>query len=275
MPCVHANVMVKNEGLILKEILPIWRNYPIDTFVFLNDGSDDDTVEVINETLGSRAVVLDRPLDKFHEAKNRSKMLEYSRTKSDFVICIDADELLTVNMITHWEEVLKACSSFDLKMYWFNNVYDLSKIRQDPAYISNFRTFILNTRTCGEFDLTGERYHTPRTPDNNLPVVGTKDVGVLHLQALNVNHYALKQLWYKHFEFVNYKYTASEINQRYDHVVNNMNFCEVSIPENMVAGLKFNAAIFDEISEKKGYKEYITSNLNPDLLTFGKEFLGT
>jgi hypothetical protein len=201
-------------------------------------------------------------------------MLEYSRAKSDFVICIDADELLTVNMITHWEEVLKACSSFDLKMYWFNNVYDLSKIRQDPAYISNFRTFILNTRTCGEFDLTGERYHTPRTPDNNLPVVGTKDVGVLHLQALNVNHYALKQLWYKHFEFVNYKYTASEINQRYDHVVNNLNFCEVSIPENMVTGIKFNTSIFDEISEKKGYKEYITSNLNPDLLTFGKEFLG-
>ena len=273
MPVVHANVMVKNEGLILREVLPIWKNYPIDSFVFLNDGSEDDTAEVINEILGSRAVILERPLEKFHEAKNRAKMLEYSRNKSDFVISIDADELLTTNMIQHWDQIMKTCQDFDLKMYWFNNVFDISTIRQDPAYVSNFRTFILNTKTCGEFDLSGERYHTPRTPNNNLQVVGTKDIGVLHLQALNVKHYVLKQLWYKHYEFVNYGYSASEINQRYDPVVNHLNFCEVSIPSQLVQGIKIDSSVFDKISEKKRYKEYIISNLNNDLLTFGKEFL--
>ena len=126
MPVVHANVMVKNEGLILREVLPIWKNYPIDSFVFLNDGSEDDTAEVINEILGSRAVILERPLEKFHEAKNRAKMLEYSRNKSDFVISIDADELLTTNMIQHWDQIMKTCQDFDLKMYWFNNVFDIS-----------------------------------------------------------------------------------------------------------------------------------------------------
>lgn len=273
MPVVHANVMVKNEGLILREVLPIWKDYPIDRFVFLNDGSDDDTADVIHEFLGSRAVVLDRPLEKFHEAKNRAKMLEHSRDKSDFVISIDADELLTSNMLLHWDQILKVCQNFDLKMYWFNSVFNVSTIRQDPSYVSNFRTFILNTKTCGNFDLSGERYHTPRTPSNNLQPVGTKDFGILHLQALNVKHYALKQLWYKHYEFINYGYSASEINQKYDPVVNYLNFCETSIPEHLVAGISIDSLVFDKISEKKGYKDYIISNLNVDLLTFGKEFL--
>lgn len=273
MPIVHANVMVKNEGILLREVLPIWKNYPIDSFVFLNDGSDDDTVDVIQEILGSRAIVLDRPLQKFHEAQNRARMLEYSRHKCDFVISIDADELLTSNMIQHWDQVMNVCREADLKMYWFNTVHELSKIRQDPAYISNFRTFILNTKTCGEFDLLGERYHTPRTPNNNLPSVGTKDLGVIHLQAINVKHYALKQLWYKHYEFVNYGYSAQEINQRYDHVVNRLNFCETSIQQKLIDGIKFDKSIFDKISEKKSYRDYIISNLNNDLMTFGREFL--
>jgi len=273
MSVVHANVMVKNEGLLLREVIPVWKNYPIDRFVFLDDGSDDDTVEVIHEMLGSRAVVLKRPFEKFHEAQNRSKMLEYSRDKSDFVISIDADELLTSNLVDNWDQVMKVCQNFDLKMYWFNSVFDISKIRQDPAYVSNFRTFILNTKTCGNFDLSGERYHTPRTPGNNLQPVGTKDLGVLHLQALNVKHYALKQLWYKHYEFKNYGYSAPEINQKYDPVVNYLNFCEASIPDHMIKGISIDSTIFDKISEKKSYRDYIISNMNVDLVTFGKEFL--
>ncbi len=271
MPVVHANVMVKNEAVILKKVLPIWEQYPIETFVFLNDGSEDDTVSVIQEKLGKRAVVLDRPFNKFHEAHNRAKMLDYSREKSDFVICIDADELLTSNTVRHWNEIFNLCNDIDLQMYWFNSVFDLSKFRQDPAYVSNFRTFVLNTKKCGNFDLSGERYHTPRTPRTNLPARATQDIGVLHLQALNVNHYALKQLWYKHYEFVNYGYSADEINRRYDHVVNNLKFNEASIPPHMIEGLLFDPSVFDEISEQKGYRDYITRNLNRDLVTFGKD----
>jgi len=243
--------MVKNEAIILRKILPIWEQYPIETFVFLNDGSEDDTVGVIQEKLGSRAVVLDRPFDKFHEAHNRAKMLDYSREKSDFVICIDADELLTSNVIRHWDEIFNLCNDIDLQMYWFNSVFDLSKFRQDPAYVSNFRTFILNTKKCGNFNLSGERYHTPRTPSTNLPARATQDIGVLHLQALNVN--------------------PGEINRRYDHVVNNLQFNEASIPPHMIEGISFDPSIFDEISEQKGYRDYITRNLNRDLVTFGKD----
>ena len=45
---VHANIMVKRR-ILLKQILPIWKDYPIDEFVFYNDLSTDSTVEVIKD----------------------------------------------------------------------------------------------------------------------------------------------------------------------------------------------------------------------------------
>ena len=58
---IHANIMVKNEGILLKEVLPIWKEYPIDKFVFYDDLSTDDTVDVIVELLGSKAHILNNP----------------------------------------------------------------------------------------------------------------------------------------------------------------------------------------------------------------------
>ena len=47
----HGNIMVKNEEILLNELLPIWKTYPLDKFVFYNDNSVDQTVEVINDIL--------------------------------------------------------------------------------------------------------------------------------------------------------------------------------------------------------------------------------
>ena len=55
---VYANIMTKNEELLLNELLPIWNNYPVEKFIFYNDNSTDGSVNLIKSYLGDRAVIL-------------------------------------------------------------------------------------------------------------------------------------------------------------------------------------------------------------------------
>lgn len=276
MSKLHFNTMVRDEEDLLAALLPIWKEYPIDKFVFYDDGSTDSTVEVIKSFLPeSRRVILnDGRGDNFSESHNRSRMFEYSRGEADFVFSIDADELLSSNILTNIEDLLKACSMYDLKLYWYNVVDGtLSKMRQDPAYRNNFRTFILPVKSCGTFDLSQWKYHTPRTPPVNLPQGAIDVLGVIHLQAINRRYYALKQLWYKHHELVKYGHSVEEINSRYDPVVNGMDFQAVPTPENIINGISFDASIYDNVAKKKGYLDFILKHYNERLVTFGQEYV--
>lgn len=276
---VHANVMVKNEELLLKQILPIWKDYPIDEFVFYNDLSTDSTVEVIKEILGDKATVLENKEQIiFNESHNRSMMLEHSREAgADYVICIDADELMSASMLDNFGTVLSANSKVDIRYFWYNVVGgDLKNYRQDPSYVENYRTFVLPMKHTGKFDMSQWKYHTPRTPPVNLPKVKAKKVGFLHLQSMNERFYALKQLWYKHFELVNYNHSVELINSRYDSVVNGLDFNAQPTPEDIISGIELPSQInesFDEMEKTKGYKEFIKENYNEGLVTFGKKYL--
>jgi hypothetical protein len=273
---IYFNTMVKNEGILLDSILPIWKLYPVDKFIFYNDNSNDDTVEVIKKHLQKdRFEILNDNLQKFHEAYHRSKMLEYSRDQNaDFVFAIDSDELLSDNLVTDYKIILKEFDKFDIWLYWYNVVENsLQKIRQDPLYKENYRSFILPVQKTEKFNLNLWKYHTPRVPNVNLNKIGTKDYGVIHLQAINERFYALKQLWYKHYEFKEYKHDINQINLGYDPVVNNLNFMSVKTPSTIIGNLNFDSKIFDEIEKVKKYKQYIIEHNVPELVTFGKNYL--
>jgi len=272
---VHFNTMVKNEGILLDSILPIWKNYPIDKFVFLDDNSTDNTVEIIKKHLEeNRYKIINDKSGKFHEARNRARMLQYSRIdEADFVISIDSDELLSSNLSKELKQFLETYDSYDTWLYWYNVVDCLEKTRNDPFYQNSFRSFVLPLKNTGEFDLNQWKYHTPRVPIVDLPKKFTKEYGIIHLQSINKKFYALKQLWYKHHEYVEYKHSQHEINERYDVVVNNLNFLEVKTPPEIIDGINFDASVFDKILEIKQYKKFILENYNEELVTFGKEFL--
>jgi len=273
---IHFNTMVKNEEDLLSVVLPIWREYPVDKFVFYDDNSTDNTLGVVSQFLEKdRFVILNDRLERFSESHNRSCMLEYSREdKADFVFSIDADEILSANLLDHWDDVLGAFDTHNLMIYWFNVVEGTTKrMRQDPAYKNNYRSFILPLRHTGAFDLSLWKYHTPRVPPINLPPVITDRIGVIHLQSINTRFYALKQLWYKHHEWVVYNHREEDINQKYDGVVNNLIFNSVDTPEDIIAGIEVDPKIYDAVLEKKGYLDFIHQNYNEKLITFGKEFL--
>ena len=205
-------------------------------------------------------------------------MLEYSREdQADYTISIDADELISNSILTKFDEVIKLNSQYDIQYYWYNVVKGtLKKYRHDPLYVNNYRTFILPMKNTAKFDLSQWKYHTPRTPVVNLPKVPIKDLGFIHLQSLNERFYALKQLWYKHFEYTNYGHSVAYINQRYDPVVNELRFCEKDTPSEVIENIKLESTIndaFDKIASLKGYKEYILKHYNEELVTFGQRYI--
>ena len=204
---VDANVQVKNEALLLEQVLPEWDSYPIDHFVF-------------------------------------------------------------------YDWIMSQALDHKLMAFQWNVVGDLGHYRCDPSYYSNYRDFIFPVEHTDKFDRTLWRYHSPRTPNINAPV-GTlhDDQGFVHLQALNVRFYALKQLWYKTFEYLHYDKTVDDINAAYDPVVNGLDFCSRDMPAHILSLDTFDSGVFDRISKERGYVDYILEYSVPELITFGEEYL--
>lgn len=273
---IYFNTMLKNEEDLLKEVLPIWINYPIDKFIFYDDNSNDNSIEIIKSIIPrERYVILNDKLDHFNESHNRNRMLQFSREeKCDFVFSIDCDELLSSNLLKDINDVLKIYEKTNLYLFWYNVVNNsLGFYRNDPSYANNYRSFILPLKKTKNFDLNLFKYHTPRVPEIDLPVSGTKEYGVIHLQAINLKYYAIKQLWYKHYEYVTWGHEIDFINKRYDPVVNNLDFQPAITPKEIIDGINFNHNVYKNLEVKKGYSKFIEDNLQKDLITFGENFI--
>ena len=268
--------MVKNEEVMLSHVLPIWKNYPVDYFIFYDDNSTDNTNNIIYDLLPKeKVIILNDKLERFNEGYQRQKMIDESRNLGiDYVICLDADELLSSNIVNNFSSFIKNYETTDLYLYWYNVVNDtLSEHRTDPLYENNYRCFVLPLKHTGNLDVNLWQYHTPRTPNVNLPRSYTKEYGILHLQSSNKKYYALKQLWYKHYEHLNYGHGFDYINQRYDPVVNNLNFNEKITPFEIFKGINIDLSFMDGLEKTKGYIDYVKENYKEELITFGKEYI--
>lgn len=273
---VVFNTMFKNETVLLDAVLPIWIKYPIDLFIFYDDNSTDDSLSVIEKYLPKdRFIIINDKLPFFNESYHRQKMIDVSiENNADIILSIDVDELLTSTIVAEFDVFLNFYKKYDMRLFWYNVCNDsLKYYRNDPAYQNNYRTFVLPTRNIGRLDANDWKYHTPRTPTVTLPNIITKKYGVIHLQAINKKYYAIKQLWYKHYEFIKYGHTVEFINSRYDYVVNQLNFKDTEIDQKLIDGIVFDESIFNNLAVEKGYLKFIHEHYNEKLITFGKEFL--
>lgn len=270
------NTMFKNEERLFSEILKTWITYPIDLFVFYDDNSTDSSIDVIKKFIPSnRFIIINDKLDKFNESYQRQRMIDVSKEHGvDIVFSIDCDELLTSNIIKNWTAFLEVYNTTDAQLYWFNCVNDsLEKYRTDPQYKNNYRSFVLPLKHTGRLNPNDWKYHTPRTPYINLPKVMSNQCGVIHLQAVNRRFYAIKQLWYKHYEYLNYGHTVEFINSRYDVVVNNLNFEEKDMDKKLIENINFDISVFDNLEKDKGYLDFIHKHYNKSLVTFGEQYI--
>lgn len=284
---IHINTQVKNEGILLEHVLPFWLDYPVDRFVFYDDSSTDDSVDVIYDFFGDECEIfrgndinVPHMSKTYNEAHMRNSMFEYSKSQNaDLVIFLDADELMSKSMVENFGPIAEAALKHRLYFYWYNVVGSIDKIRQDPQYVNNFKDFMIHPPYAQPYDLDKSQpklkamHHTPRVPFSSLPVLQVPlDYGFIHLQAINIKFYVLKQLFYKVFEYKEYGRSPSEL-VFYDDVVNGMNFCETDTPKKIIGDWSFESSIFDKILKDRKYIEYINENSVPELITFGEEYL--
>jgi glycosyltransferase involved in cell wall biosynthesis len=92
MSSVCLNMIVKNEAPVIRRCLRAVMPY-IDTWVIVDTGSTDGTQELIRETLaGVPGELHERPWVDF--AHNRSEAIDLARHHGDYLLFIDADEVL-------------------------------------------------------------------------------------------------------------------------------------------------------------------------------------
>lgn len=270
------NTMFKNEAKLLSEVLKTWKTYPIDLFIFYDDNSTDNSIEVIKEHLSTdKIIIINDKLPKFNEGHQRQRMIDVAiENKVDYVFAIDCDELLTSSIVNNFDTFLRIYETQNMWLFWYNSVNDtIVQYRNDPQYANNFRSFILPLKHTGRLNMNDYKYHTPRTPQVNLPKVYSKEYGIIHLQAINRRFYAIKQLWYKHYEFVTYGHSIDFINSRYDVVVNNLEFNEKHMTKDLINGIEFDTEVYSNSDKEKEYLAFIREHYNEALITFGKEYL--
>ena len=282
MPSVHVNTPFHNEGWLFKETLKNWYWYNVDEFVFVDDNSTDDSVDVIKESLGNRATIIKSSNGAWHESGVRSAAWEYSRSKgADVLISLDADELLSNTLSRNWGLMLQDASVGAIYCPQLNIVDNtFARRRNDPAYANNIRDFIHPMKYSGKFANYGA-YHSPRCPNSASYGGVVAECSFFHLQSANVKYYALKQLWYKVFEFINYGYSPEHINGRYDSVVNGLDFQPVDVLPEYYSGLRIDFGIFERrIKDDQRFRflaeqhKALKDNVEyQKLITFGKDIL--
>lgn len=91
-PRVCLDMIVKNESAVIEQCLNSVKHW-IDYWVICDTGSTDGTQEIIQRVMkGYPGELHERPWVDF--AHNRNEALDYAREKGDYILLIDADEIL-------------------------------------------------------------------------------------------------------------------------------------------------------------------------------------
>src|SRR3954468_21671044 len=89
---VCLNMIVKNERAVIGRCLDSVRPF-IDSWVIVDTGSTDGTQAFIREKLqGVPGELFERPWVNF--GKNRTEAMELARERADFLLLLDADEII-------------------------------------------------------------------------------------------------------------------------------------------------------------------------------------
>jgi len=220
----------RNELFLLKKMLPIWKKYA-DAFVFLLDECDDGTYEYLTENKKKYNILSilqtkRSSTDLTVMSEYRQKLFDEARNHSDKIICLDTDEYLdgymTKEKLFHLLEDHKN-TVFYLRWIQYTNKY---KIRTDGPWKNVFSA----DRIGSYQDPCKFNYnilHPTHLPiPKNIIKIDLPDLFVAHLQWLDKKSVALKQYYYKIWDYVDKKVFSADTlpPSAYDESVNNFNW---------------------------------------------------
>lgn len=118
-PTICLNMIVKNESKVIERSLSSVKPY-IDYWVIVDTGSTDGTQEIIKKFMkGVPGELYERPWINF--SHNRNEALQLARPKADYLLFIDADDILTYSDGFHWPNLER--DSYSMNIQYGNLFY--------------------------------------------------------------------------------------------------------------------------------------------------------
>ena len=254
-------VMARNESLLIKELLPLWKKYA-DGFIFMLDRNTDNTLEYLNSVKEKYNIleVLETDPTKNNtecpiETDIRQLLFDTAKKYSNKIICLDADEYLDGSLSKNdLEEILDKNPDTLYHLKWIQYT-SCNSIRVDGPWKNNLKDRIGNYTSDCKFDYAQTHSTHLPTPakQNTFPL---EKLFIAHLQWLDKTHVAIKQYFWKITDYVNNKLYDTQIvgNEAYDNSVNHFNWAEEYFPY----PLKVSDDIFENVNHSENYRlDYI------------------
>lgn len=247
--------MVRDELPLLKELLPVWKQYA-DGFVFFADTCTDGTVKYLEQVKQEFNIL---EILEFNESDeqlkietdNRQLLFDTARKYSDKVICLDADEYLDGTLTKEsLEELLNSSSNTVFHLKWIQYTSG-TVIRVDGPWAENYKDRIgVYSGNCKFSPMQMHSTHLP-IPANQ-QVIDFETLFIAHLQWLDKNHVGIKQYFWKVVDYVNNKVHGIQVTEAsaYDASVNNFDWQEEYFPYK----LKIREDVFQSVANKDNYR---------------------
>ena len=206
-PKIIGLIAARNEANVIEMCLRGLSLYT-DAIVFLDDASDDETLNIVNALASECRVEKIIAKEYWHrnEPEDRNTLLKAGRKigGTHFVV-IDADEMFTSNCSTNdllRNEILSLRAGDKLVMTWIQLWRGFHQYRYDDSIWTHNRKAVI-FGDDGKCQYGSDFIHTARVPDN---LAGEKRIipgyqfGLLHFQFVNWQNLLLKQGWYRCLE---------------------------------------------------------------------------
>ena len=273
--------MVRNELPLIKQLLPIWKKYT-DGFVFMLDSNTDDSEEYlrsVSEEYNILEILVNvrKENEVTLETDIRQRLFECGLKYSDKIICLDADEYIDgVGTKESLERLLDQNPNTRFHLQW-NQYTSCNTIRVDGPWKHNFKDRIGVYKNKCEYNKSqNHSHHLPPTEKDI--VIDSEDLFISHLQWVNKKYAAIKQYYWKIYDYVNnFKYGIEVAgNSAYDSSVNNFEWEE----EYFFYPMKISPFIFEKDLMESNYRlDYIKSNIEkyniPNLGDWGLDILNS
>lgn len=222
--------LTKDECFLIKEMMPLWKKYA-DAFVFMvNDGTTDDTVaylKSIKDQYNILEIIENEPpvTTVGLESTIRQKLFDAARKYSNKIICMDTDEYLDGAISKETlERFLDEHTNTTFYLQWIQYANKTQR-RIDGPWYSVFHDRIGNYPVDAQYGKGfSHTAHLPYAPTQLK--IDPNHLFVAHLQWLDKRWVAIKQYYWKVWDYVNHLTQGVDIIdcRAYDASVNGFNW---------------------------------------------------
>jgi hypothetical protein len=271
--------MARNELALIKELLPIWSQHT-DGFVFMLDRCNDGSFEYLNEvkeTYNILEIITNTGEDGslIIETNIRQRLFDTAYKYSNKIICLDSDEYLDGQMSKQQlEQFLDDNPDTVFHLQW-KQYTSCNTLRVDGPWKNNFKDRIgCYSEACKFEEKQNHSTHLPMP--KNQKALDPESLFIAHLQWLDKTHVAIKQYYWKVYDYVNNLVHNVQIvgNKAYDESVNDFKWEE----EYTFIPLKISPYTISKTAQLNNYKlDYIKSKTEkhniPNLGNWGYDFM--